>query len=81
MLHLPDLTRLVNDPICHDPRWPPMPMKLPLNIPKFEAKPNEDPGDHVTTFHLWCPSNSLKMTLSSCDCFNALLSRVPRNGT
>jgi hypothetical protein len=59
-LHLPDLTRLLNDPICHDPRWPPMPTKLPSDIPKFKAKPNEDPGDHVTTFHLWCSSNSLK---------------------
>jgi hypothetical protein len=59
-LHLPDLTRLLNDPICHDPRWPPMLMKFPSDIPKFEAKPNEDPGDHVTTFHLWCSSNSLK---------------------
>jgi hypothetical protein len=59
-LHLPDLTRLLNNPICHDPRWPPMPTKLPSDIPKFEAKPNEDPGDHVTTFHLWCSSNSLK---------------------
>jgi hypothetical protein len=52
--------RLLNDPICHDPRWPPMPTKLPSDIPKFEAKPNEDPGDHVTTFHIWCSSNSLK---------------------
>jgi hypothetical protein len=60
MLHLPDLTRLLNDPICHDPRWPPMPTKLLSYIPKFEAKPNEDPGDHVTTFHIWCSSNSLK---------------------
>jgi hypothetical protein len=34
--------------------------KFPLDIPKFEAKPNEDLGDHVTTFHLWCSSNSLK---------------------
>jgi hypothetical protein len=59
-LHLPDLTRLLNDPICHDPHWTPMLMKLPSDIPKFEAKPNEDPGDHVTTFHLWCSSNSLK---------------------
>jgi hypothetical protein len=59
-LHFPDLTRLLNDPICHDPRCPPMPTKLPSNIPKFEAKPNEDPGDHVTTFHLWGSSNSLK---------------------
>jgi hypothetical protein len=60
MLHLPDLTRLLNDPICHDRCWPLMPMKFPSDIPKFEAKPNEDPGDHVTTFHLWCSSNSLK---------------------
>jgi hypothetical protein len=59
-LHFPDLTRLLNDPICHDPHWPPMPTKLPSDIPKFEAKPNEDLGDHVTTFHLWCSSNSLK---------------------
>jgi hypothetical protein len=59
-LHFPDLTRLLNDPICHDPHWPPIPMKLPSNIPKFEAKPNEDPRDHVTTFHLWCLSNLLK---------------------
>jgi hypothetical protein len=59
-LHLPDLTRLLNDPICHDSRCPPMPMKSPSDIPKFEAKPNEDLGDHVTTFHLWCSSNSLK---------------------
>jgi hypothetical protein len=37
-----------------------MPTKWPSDIPKFEAKPNEDPRDHVTTFHLWCSSNSLK---------------------
>jgi hypothetical protein len=59
-LHFLDLTRLLNDPIYHDPHWPPMATKLPSDIPKFEAKPNEDPGDHVTTFHLWCLSNSSK---------------------
>ena len=59
-MHLPDLTRLLNDHICHDLHWPPMPTKFPSNIPKFEAKPNEDLGDHVTTFHLWCLSNSLR---------------------
>jgi hypothetical protein len=59
-LHLPDLTRLLNNPIYHDPHWPPMSTKFPLDIPKFESKPNEDPGDHVTTFHLWCSSNSLR---------------------
>jgi hypothetical protein len=31
-LHFPDLTRLLNDPICHDMRWPPMLTKLPSDI-------------------------------------------------
>jgi hypothetical protein len=59
MLNLPDLSRLMNDPVRHDPTWPPIPTKLPSDIPKFEGKTGEDPGDHVTTFHLWCSSNSL----------------------
>jgi hypothetical protein len=58
-LHLPDLSRLLNDPICHDPRWPPMTTKFPSYIPKFEAKLGEDSSDHVTNFHLWCSSNLL----------------------
>ena len=37
-----------------------MPTKFPSDIPKFEGKPNEVPGDHVTTFHLWCLSNYLR---------------------
>jgi hypothetical protein len=37
-----------------------MPNKFPSDIPKFEANPNEDLGDHMTTFHLWCSSNSLR---------------------
>jgi hypothetical protein len=59
-LHLPNLKKLLNDPICHDTSWPPMLTKFPSKIPKFEAKPNEDPGDHVTIFHLWCSSKSLR---------------------
>jgi hypothetical protein len=55
-----DLSRLLNNPIYHDPHWPPMSTKFPSDIPKFEANPNEDLGDHVTTFHLWCSSNSLR---------------------
>jgi hypothetical protein len=35
-------------------------LQLPSIIPKFESKPNKYPGDHVTTFHLWCSSISLK---------------------
>ena len=58
-LNLPDLTKLTNDPIRYNPAWPPVPTKLPSDIPKFEGKSGEDPGDHVTTFHLWCSSNSL----------------------
>jgi hypothetical protein len=59
-LHQQDLTRLLNDLICDDSRWPPMRTKFPSDIPKFDSKPNEDPGDHVTTFHLWFSSNSLR---------------------
>jgi hypothetical protein len=59
-LHFPDLTTLLNGLICHDLHWPPMPTKLPSDIPKFEAKRNNYLGDHVTTFHLWCSSNLLK---------------------
>jgi hypothetical protein len=34
-LHLTDLTRLLNDPICIDPHWPPMSTKFPSDIPNF----------------------------------------------
>jgi hypothetical protein len=59
MLNFPDLSRLMNDHVHHDLTWPPVPTKIPSDIPKFEGKTGEDPGDHVTTFHLWCSSNSL----------------------
>jgi hypothetical protein len=58
-LHLPYFSRLLNDPIFYDPCCPPMLTTFPSDIPKFQGKPGEDPGDHVTTFHLWCSSNSL----------------------
>jgi len=58
-LDLPDLTRLTNDPINYLPFWPPMPSKLPSDIPKFEGKSGEDPSNHVMTYHLWCASNSI----------------------
>jgi hypothetical protein len=58
-LHLPDLSKLMNDLIPHDTSWPAVPTKLPSYIPKFEGKCSKDPQDHVTTFHLWCSSNSL----------------------
>ena len=58
-LNLPDLLRLMNDPVSHDLAWPAIPNKLPSDIPKFKGKVGEDPSEHVTTFHLWCSSNSL----------------------
>ena len=58
-LNLPDLSRLTNDPVSHNPAWSAVPTKLPLDIPKIKGKDGEDPGEHVTTFHLWCSSNSL----------------------
>jgi hypothetical protein len=58
-LDLPDLSRILNDPIRHSPQWPTMPAKLPSDVPKFDGKVGEDPNNHVMTFHLWCSSNSL----------------------
>ena len=58
-LNLPDLSKLMNDLVKHDATWPPVPTKLPSDIRKFEGKVGEDPWAHITTFHLWCSSNSL----------------------
>jgi hypothetical protein len=58
-LNILDLTKLMNDPILHDPTWPNMPTNLPLDIPKFEGKSGEDPANHVMTFNLWFSSNNI----------------------
>ena len=58
-LNFPDLSKLINDPIRHSLAQPPIPTKLPSNIPKFEGKVNANPNTHIMTFHLWCSSNSL----------------------
>ena len=57
-LELPDLSKLTNDPIRHHPAWPPVLVKIPTDIPKFDGKIGEDPANHITTYHLWCVSNS-----------------------
>jgi hypothetical protein len=59
-VHFPNLSRLLNDPVFHNMHWPPMPTKFPSDILKFEENPSKDLGDHMTTFHLWFLSNSLK---------------------
>ena len=53
-LNLPDLLRLMNDPVSHNPAWPVVPTKIPSDIHKFEGKAGEDPGEHVNAFQLWC---------------------------
>ena len=58
-LDLPNLSKLINDPIQHNASWPPIPVKLPLNILKFDGKQGDDPKNHVMTFHIWCSYNSL----------------------
>ena len=49
----------MNDLVCHNATYPPIPIKLPSCIPKFEGKTGEDPGSYIKTFHLWFSSNSL----------------------
>jgi hypothetical protein len=58
-LDLPDLSRILNDPILHSPCWPIILAKLPSDIPRFDSREREYPNNHVMTFHLWCSSNSL----------------------
>ena len=58
-LNLHDLARLTNDPIPHQAFWPPMPTKLPSDIPNFEGKVGESPQNHIMTSHLWCSANSI----------------------
>ena len=42
-----------NNMVSHDLMWPVVPANIPSKIPKFEGKGGEDPGEHVTTFHIW----------------------------
>ena len=57
-LEYPYLSKLTNDPIRHHFAWPPVLVKIPTDIPKFDGKTGEDPANHITTYHLWCVSNS-----------------------
>ena len=59
MLNQSNLSRLSNAPVYHDPTWTVVISKIPSDIPKFKGKSGEDPSENVTTFHLWCSSNSL----------------------
>ena len=70
-LNLPYLSRLMNDPISHQPNWLPMPTKLALDIPMFEGKVGEDPKNHIMSFHLWFSSNNIvqnSITMSFLQC-------------
>jgi hypothetical protein len=58
-LNIPDLSKITNDLILHDPTWPNTPTKLPSDIPKFEGNPGEYPTNLVMTFHLWCSSKNI----------------------
>ena len=59
ILHIPKLYKLTNDPIYHNLLWRPISHRKLRDIPKFEGKQREDPGTHITTYHLWCVSNSM----------------------
>ena len=58
-LELPYLSKLMNDPIRHQFAWPPVLVKIPTDIPKFDGKTGEDLANHITTYHMWCVSNSV----------------------
>jgi hypothetical protein len=75
-LNMPYLSKLMNDLVHHDSSWPPFPTKLPYDIPWFEGNTGEDPGDHVTIFHLWFSSNSLNDNDVHLRLFQHALTRV-----
>ena len=58
-LNLPNLSKLMNNSVVHLPHGPPIPTKMPSDIPKFEGKIGENTLNHIMTFHLWCSLNSL----------------------
>lgn len=58
-LNFPYLKKLINHTISHDDNWLDMPTKLLFDIPKFEGKANDDPTNHVMSFHLWYSSNKI----------------------
>ena len=41
-LNFPNLLKLTNNLVSHDPMWPIVPAKIPSDIPKFEGKNGED---------------------------------------
>jgi len=57
-LELPDVSRLMNDPLLYSQYWPSIPTKIPIDGPKLEGKSREVPQAHIMTYHLWCFSNS-----------------------
>ena len=75
-LNLPYLSKLMNYPLKHDATRPLVPTKLPSNIPKFEGKVGEKLGDHITTFQLWCSSNSLNDDIVRLRLFQKTLTSV-----
>ena len=47
----------MNDPIMYQLFWPPIPHKVPSDIPENDGKLGDDPNNHVMTYHLSCSSN------------------------
>jgi hypothetical protein len=76
MLNFPDMSILMNEPMCHDPAWPLALANIPSDIMKFEGTSDKDPCDHVTAFDLWCSLNSLNDDLVHLRLFQCILTRV-----
>ena len=58
-LNLPDISKLVIDPIAHDANWSDMLQILPSYIPKFKGKYVDDPTNNIISFHLRCSFNNI----------------------
>jgi hypothetical protein len=79
-LDLPDLTRLNNNTIWHNPTWPTKSTKLPSKIQQFELHTRET---HVTTscpFTYGVPQTTSLMFFYGYAFLNALLLELLENG-
>ena len=66
----------MNELMRHNVAWPPVPIKLPSDIPKFKGKVGEDPSAHINTFHLSFSSNSLNDDSVRLRIFQRMLTHV-----
>jgi len=71
-LNLPYLRKLTNDNIANGMKWPPVPTKLPSDIPKLKGNNGKILESMLWPFTFGAHLTTSLMTLFTYDYFNAL---------